>query len=70
LIVVGVVEGRKGIGDMLRRLVRWRASIGLEGHIIRAVLTLRFYEVSDEHQGVIEKAHWISLPILEQEFNP
>jgi membrane protease YdiL (CAAX protease family) len=24
LIVVAVVEGRKGIGDMLRRLVRWR----------------------------------------------
>ncbi|MGB5933656.1 MAG: hypothetical protein WBH57_11395 [Anaerolineae bacterium] len=29
LIVVAVVEGRKGIGDMLRRLVRWRASIGV-----------------------------------------
>jgi len=27
LIVVAVVEGRKGIGDMLRRLVRWQVGI-------------------------------------------
>jgi hypothetical protein len=42
----------------------------LEGRISRTVLTLRFYEVSDEHQGDIEKAHWISEPILKQEFKP
>ena len=33
----------------------------------RAVLTLRFYDVSDEHQGDITKAHWISDPILVEE---
>lgn len=27
-------------------------------------------EVSDEHQGDIEKAHWVSEPVLEQEFSP
>lgn len=40
----------------------------LEGQISKVVLTLRFYEVSDEHQGDIEKAHWASEPVLEQEF--
>lgn len=29
LIVVAVADGRKGIGEMLRRLVMWRASISL-----------------------------------------
>ncbi len=32
----------------------------LEGQISQAVLTLRFYEVSDEHQGDITQAHWVS----------
>ena len=41
----------------------------LEGHISKAVPTLRFYEVSDEHQGDIEEARWISEPDSEQEFN-
>jgi hypothetical protein len=39
----------------------------LKGKTSKAVLTLRFYEVSDEHQGDIEKAHWISEPILKEE---
>ncbi|MEE8401916.1 MAG: hypothetical protein V3R86_07160, partial [Candidatus Hydrothermarchaeaceae archaeon] len=39
----------------------------LKGQISKANLTLRFYEVSDEYQGDIEKAHWISDPVLEEE---
>jgi hypothetical protein len=33
----------------------------------RALVTLRFYDVSDEYQGDIEKAHWVSEPIIEEE---
>lgn len=40
----------------------------LEGKIIKAVVSLRFYAVSDEHQGDIKHAHWISKPILLHEF--
>ncbi len=39
----------------------------LEGQISKAVLTLRFYDVSDEHTGDLNKANWISDPILEEE---
>jgi len=40
----------------------------LEGNLKKAVVTLRFYAVSDEHQGNIKQAHWISKPILMEEF--
>ena len=39
----------------------------MEGQIDKAVLTLRFYDVSDEYVGDLSKAHWISEPILEEE---
>ena len=39
----------------------------LEGQISKVVLTLRFYDVSDDHAGDLSKAHWISEPILEGE---
>ena len=32
--------------------------------IARVELSIRFYDVSDEYQGDITKAHWISNPIL------
>ncbi len=41
----------------------------LKDQISRAVLTLRFYDVSDDHQGDIKKAHWVSKPILEKEIS-
>jgi len=41
----------------------------IESQISKAVLTLRFYDVSDEHQGDLEMAHWISEPFLEEEVN-
>lgn len=41
----------------------------LNGKINKVVLTLRFYEVSDEYQGNIEKAHWVSKSILQEEVN-
>ncbi len=39
----------------------------LEGQVSKVVLTLRFYDVSDEYQGEINRAHWISEPFLEKE---
>jgi hypothetical protein len=38
----------------------------LKGQVSKVVLTLRFYDVSDEYQGDINMAHWISEPILEK----
>ena len=37
--------------------------------ISKALFTLRFYDVSDDHQGDITKAHWISEPFLKEEVN-
>jgi hypothetical protein len=39
----------------------------LKGKGTKVRIQLRLYEVSDEHQGNIAKAHWISEPILEKE---
>ena len=36
-------------------------------NIAEAELSLSFYDVSDEHQGDITKAHWVSSPILTKE---
>jgi hypothetical protein len=51
-----------------RRLLNFTLPASLEGEISKAVATLRFYGVSDEHQGDIQYAHWISKPILTEEF--
>ncbi|MEE9170068.1 MAG: multiheme c-type cytochrome [bacterium] len=40
-----------------------------KGRISKALFTLRFYDVSDDHQGDITKAHWISEPFLTEEVN-
>lgn len=39
----------------------------LQNQIHKAILTLRFYEVPDEHQGDLNKANWISEPFLRKE---
>jgi hypothetical protein len=41
----------------------------LEGRVFSVELLLRFYEVADEHAGNIEKAHYVSKPILEKRIN-
>jgi hypothetical protein len=40
----------------------------LQNKISKAVATVKFYGVSDEHQGDIRYAHWISEPVLMAEF--
>lgn len=39
----------------------------LAGKIRKAVIVLKMYEVSDEHQGNLQKAHWVSDPIIRRE---
>lgn len=39
----------------------------LENRVGSALFTMRFYEISDEFQGALDKAHWVSSPILEFE---
>jgi hypothetical protein len=51
-----------------RQLLNFTLPASLEGKVNKAVATLTFYGVSDEHQGDIEHAHWISKPILTEEF--
>lgn len=48
------------------RLLNYTLPPELEGQIDKAVLTLRFYDVSDEYLGDLSKAHWISEPVLEE----
>jgi hypothetical protein len=49
------------------RPLEFKLPSSLKGKITKAVLMLRFYDVSDDHQGDIKKAHWISKPIFEEE---
>jgi hypothetical protein len=51
------------------RQLRFTLPSSLEGQINNAIISIRFYDVSDEHQGDITKAHWISEPILKKEVN-
>lgn len=41
----------------------------LNGKISSVDLTLRMFEVSDEYQGDIEKAYWVSQPIVKEKIN-
>lgn len=50
------------------RLLNFTLPASLKGKIRKAIATLRFYGVSDEYQGDIKYAHWISKPILTEEF--
>jgi hypothetical protein len=48
------------------RALSFTLPTALKDQVSTAVLTLRFYDVADDHQGDISQAHWISEPILEQ----
>jgi len=49
------------------RLLSFTLPPFLKGRIDKAVLTLQFYDVSDEYAGDLRKAHWISKPFVRQE---
>ncbi len=48
------------------RLVKITLPASLQGKISELVIVMRFYDVSDDHQGDINKAHTISKPFLEK----
>lgn len=50
------------------RKLSYTLPASLEIKMRKAIVTLKFYGVSDEHQGDIKHAHWISKPILKEEF--
>jgi hypothetical protein len=54
-------------GEM--RSINFTLPNSLEGKINKAVATLKFYSISDELQGDINRAHWISMPILVEKFS-
>lgn len=49
-----------------KRLLTVALPVELKGKISNVELVLRMYEISDEHQGDIEKAHWESQPIMKE----
>jgi len=51
-----------------RRHLSFTLPSSLKGKINKALVTLRFYAVSDEHQGNIKHAHWMSKAFLLEEF--
>ena len=51
------------------RLLQFSLPHSLEGKLNKAVATLKFYGVSDEHQGNIAHAHWESKAILVENFS-
>ncbi len=49
------------------RLLTFTLPPHLHGRIRRAVMSLRFYEVPDEHRGDLSKANWVGEPFLKKE---
>ncbi len=49
-----------------KRSLSFKIPAALKGKVREAIISLRFYDVDDEYQGDIKKAHWISKPILRQ----
>lgn len=50
-----------------RRALQFSLPPDLTGKIKQVIIVLRMYEVSDEHQGNIERTHWVSKPIIRKE---
>ncbi len=48
------------------RSLSFKIPAELKGKVSEAIISLRFYDVDDEHQGDIKKAHWISKPVFTQ----
>jgi hypothetical protein len=49
------------------RPLMYKLPANLEGQVSSVVFNLRFYDMADEHQGDLTKAHWISEPVLHRE---
>lgn len=53
-----------------KRALQFSLPENLDGKVNKIILLLRMYEVSDEHQGDINKSHWASAPMLRKEICP
>lgn len=51
------------------RRLEFKLPASLKGRIMEVVLTMKLYEVSDEHEGDISKAYWTSEPFFEKRMN-
>ena len=60
-----LIENNQLKGGEVRSL-SFKIPAALKGKVRKAIIYLRFYDVDDEHQGDIKKAHWNSKPILRQ----
>jgi hypothetical protein len=49
------------------RLISYTLPASLKNRISTIVFILRFYEVADEHQGVLTQAHRVSGPIFSKQ---
>jgi hypothetical protein len=47
-----------------KRVLEFTLPASIENQIGEVLFTMRFYEVSDEHEGDISKAHWTSKPFF------
>jgi len=52
-----------------KRLLTFALPSELNGKISSVEVVLKMYEVSDEYQGDIEKAHWASQPIVTEKIS-
>lgn len=50
-----------------KRPLQFSLPLDLAGKIKKVVTVLRMHEVSDEHQGDIQRAHWTSAPIFRKD---
>jgi len=68
--VLGVMPYRLKENTQLQsdeaRLVKTTLPSNLQGKISELMIVMRFYDVSDDHQGDINKAHTISKPFFEK----
>ena len=60
-----LIENNQLKGGEVRSL-SFKIPAALKGRVRKAIISLRFYDVDDEHQGDIKKAHWNSKAILRQ----
>jgi len=63
----GVVIEDTQLRSLEARSVTYGLPAGIEGRVRKVVIMLRFYDVADQYQGKLEKAHWISGPLASAE---
>lgn len=63
----GVVVEDTQLRSLEARPMSYSLPAAMEGKMHKAVIILRFYDVADQYQGNLEKAHWVSEPLARVE---